>query len=350
VRIRSGAIACAALAVSVTFGATAGAQAQAASKQPQFTTLKADFVPGEKTIFFDDFTDMTAGDPPLHFKSRGAAPELRAAGELRQLTVVQNGTLYPNLTALPANFTYEADVKFDVPQGIARIFLVLYSKEREAAAWSTFVRSNAVDITVSRKLPKYEELGRTPVKLSIAQPVKMALWIQNGRLRIFMNGDKLIDVNQVDLPPIDKVEIRTDISGTGPSVGFRSVRFAESTADFSQAIASGRYITHGILFDTDSDRLKPESASVVQAIAKGLTANADLKLVIEGHTDSAGNAAHNLDLSKRRAEAVKTVLVSQFNVDASRLTTSGLGATKPLDSNDTPQGRAQNRRVELVKQ
>jgi OOP family OmpA-OmpF porin len=348
---KSGILVCAGLAVWVTLSSAPLAQAQAASKQPQFTTLKADFVPGEKTIFFDDFTDMTAGDPPLHFKSRGAAPELRAAGELRQLTAVQNGTLYPNLTALPANFTYEADVKFDVPQGIARIFLVLYSKEREAAAWSTFVRSNAMDITVSRKLPKYEELGRTPVKLSIAQPVKMALWIQNGRLRIFMNGDKLIDVNQVDLPPIDKVEIRTDISGTGPSVGFRSVRFAESTADFSQAIAaSGRYITHGILFDTDSDRLKPESASVVQAIAKGLTANADLKLLIEGHTDSAGNAAHNLDLSKRRAEAVKTVLVSQFNVDASRLTTSGLGATKPLDSNDTPQGRAQNRRVELVKQ
>ena len=63
----------------------------------------------------------------------------------------------------------------------------------------------------------------------------------------------------------------------------------------------------GMLFDTDSDRLKPESASV-QAIAKGLAANADLEFLIEGHTDSAGNAAHNMDLSKRRAEAVKSVL------------------------------------------
>lgn len=349
--LKSGILVCTGLAVWVTVSSAPFAQAPAASKQPQFTMLKADFVPGEKTIFFDDFTDMTAGDPPLHFKSRGAAPELRAAGELRQLTVVQNGTLYPNLTALPANFTYEADVKFDVPQGIARIFLVLYSKEREAAAWSTFVRTNAMDITVSRKLPKYEELGRSPVKVSIAQPVKMALWIQNGRLRIFMNGDKLIDANQVDLPPIDKVEIRTEISGTGPAVGFRSVRFAESTADFSQAIAaSGRYVTHGILFDTDSDRLKPESAYAIQSVAKGLAASPDLKLLVEGHTDGSGNAAHNMDLSKRRAEAVKSVLVSQFNIDAARLTTSGLGATKPLDSNDTPQGRAQNRRVEFAKQ
>ena len=63
-----------------------------------------------------------------------------------------------------------------------------------------------------------------------------------------------------------------------------------------------------------------------------------------------GNAAHNLELSKRRAEAVKAVLVSQFKVDSERLTTAGLGATKPIESNDTPQGRSQNRRVELVKQ
>jgi outer membrane protein OmpA-like peptidoglycan-associated protein len=128
-------------------------------------------------------------------------------------------------------------------------------------------------------------------------------------------------------------------------------RFAESTPDFSQVIgASGRYVSHGILFDTDSDRLKPESGAVIQMIAKGLQASAALKLLIEGHTDSSGDAAHNMDLSKRRAEAVKTVLVSQFQIDAARLTSAGLGSTKPMDKNDTPSGRALNRRVEFVKQ
>ena len=96
--------------------------------------------------------------------------------------------------------------------------------------------------------------------------------------------------------------------------------------------------------------MKPESAPVVQSIARGLDTNPNLRLLIEGHTDSVGNAGQNLDLSKRRAEAVKTVLVTQFKVDAARLTTAGLGASKPIDSNDTPQGRSQNRRVELVKQ
>lgn len=129
------------------------------------------------------------------------------------------------------------------------------------------------------------------------------------------------------------------------------VRFAESAPDFSQTIlSSGRYVTHGILFDMDSDCLKAESAPVIQTIARGLETNPNLKLQIEGHTDSVGAASHNLDLSKRRAEAVKTVLVGQFKIDASRLTAAGLGATKPIDSNDTPQGRSQNRRVEFVKQ
>jgi OOP family OmpA-OmpF porin len=109
-------------------------------------------------------------------------------------------------------------------------------------------------------------------------------------------------------------------------------------------------LTHGILSDTDSDRLKPESAPVIRSVARSLEADPALKLQIEGHTDATGNADRNIDLSKRRAEAVKPVLVSQFKVDPSRLTTVGLGATMPADLNDTPQCRAQNRRVEFVKQ
>ena len=120
--------------------------------------------------------------------------------------------------------------------------------------------------------------------------------------------------------------------------------------DFSQVLASsGRYIVRGILFDTDSDRIKPESAPAIKKIATTLQADPALKLLIEGHTDATGDAAHNLDLSKRRAEAVKAVLVGQFQVDAARLSAAGMGATKPVEPNDTPQGKAQNRRVELVK-
>ena len=327
-----------------------GMQAAGGAQQPELTVVKADFMPGEKTIFYDDFTDMAAGDAPSHFKVRGAAPELRVGGGIHQLTATQTGSLFPNITSLPKNFTYEAEVQFENPYN-ARTALILYSNQKEALIWWINAAPLPSQLIVAVK-GHTEELARKSVQVNWSQPAKIALWVQNGRVRAFINGEKHVDANQVELPAIDKVEIFSRIAGgANQAVGYRSVRFAESTPDFSQVIsASGRYVSHGILFDTGSDRLKPESAAVIQSIAGGLEANPALKLLIEGHTDSLGNADQNLDLSRRRAEAVKAVLISQFKVDASRLTTAGLGATQPIDTNDTPQGRSQNRRVEFVKQ
>ena len=270
------------------------------------------------------------------------------------MTAVQTGSIYPNLTSLPKNFSYEAEVQFENLRN-ARTALILYTltkqkEQKEALIWWINADPKQTQISVAVK-NHTEELARKTVPINWSQPAKIALWIQNGRVRAFINGEKHVDANQVELPEISKVEILSLIAGAGQAVGYRSVRFAESTPDFSQVIASsGRYVSHGILFDTGSDRLKPESATVIQSIARGLETNPNLKLQIEGHTDSVGTAAQNLDLSKRRAEAVKAVLVSQFKVDPARLTTAGLGQTKPIDTNDTPQGRAQNRRVEFVKQ
>jgi outer membrane protein OmpA-like peptidoglycan-associated protein len=206
------------------------------------------------------------------------------------------------------------------------------------------------DVLLVRVRHSGEDLADTSLPVDFSQPVKEAIWIQNGRVRVYINGERVVDVNQVELPPLTGAELGPENYGQG-KLGYRLVRFAESAPDFSQMIASaGRYVTHGILFDTDSDRLKPESAPLIKSVARALETNPNLKLQIEGHTDSTGSADHNLDLSRRRAEAVKAVLVSQFKVDAARLTTAGLGATKPIDSNDTPPGRAQNRRVEFVKQ
>ncbi len=320
-----------------------------ATPQPEFKSLSPAFVPGEKTLFYDDFTDMSAGDAPPHFKVRGAAPDLQAAGAVRQLLVTANGTLTPNLTELPKNFTFEADLKYD---GVKRanMTLVLFSNAKEVFHLATYAGPALLDLVASVRSP-YQELGRKRLPMGWNDVVRFALWVQNGRMRIFVNGEKQLDFNQVDLPPVTKVDFLNSSAIPGQSIGYRMVRFAESAPDFSQTIgSSGRYVTHGILFDTGSDRLKPESAAVIQIIAKGLETNPNLRLRIEGHTDSVGNADQNLDLSRRRAEAVKTVLSAQFGIDASRLTTAGMGATKPLETNDTPQGRSQNRRVEFVRQ
>jgi outer membrane protein OmpA-like peptidoglycan-associated protein len=110
----------------------------------------------------------------------------------------------------------------------------------------------------------------------------------------------------------------------------------------------GRTRVYGINFDTDSDVLKSESKPTIDKIAALLKANAGWALSIEGHTDNTGGEVHNKTLSEQRANAVKTYLVTA-GIDASRLTTAGLGATVPLGDNNTAAGRAQNRRVELAK-
>ena len=111
-----------------------------------------------------------------------------------------------------------------------------------------------------------------------------------------------------------------------------------------------RAVTYGIYFDFAQATLKPESGPVLKEIAQAMKDNPDWKLTVEGHTDNIGGDAYNLDLSKRRALAVKEALVAQYNIAPDRLANDGFGASRPVESNDTLEGRARNRRVELVRQ
>lgn len=112
----------------------------------------------------------------------------------------------------------------------------------------------------------------------------------------------------------------------------------------------GRVEVYGIYFDFDKETIRPESERAIADIAGVLMDNPDWKLKIEGHTDNVGGDAYNLQLSSRRAAAVKATLVARHRIPAGRLITDGLGATKPKASNETLSGRARNRRVELVRQ
>jgi outer membrane protein OmpA-like peptidoglycan-associated protein len=107
---------------------------------------------------------------------------------------------------------------------------------------------------------------------------------------------------------------------------------------------------YGIYFDFASDRLKPESTPVLDEIAQVMEKHPDWKLSVSGHTDNIGGDAYNLDLSKRRAAAVKQALVTRYHIAPDRLTTDGYGASRPVDTDDTLEGRARNRRVELMRE
>ena len=114
-------------------------------------------------------------------------------------------------------------------------------------------------------------------------------------------------------------------------------------------VEEGRFSTTGILFDVNAATIKPESNGVLKEIADAIKSNTGIKIKIIGHTDSDGSDADNLELSRRRAEAVKEALVKEWNIDAAALQTDGKGEGEPVSDNKTKEGKAQNRRVEFVK-
>jgi len=128
------------------------------------------------------------------------------------------------------------------------------------------------------------------------------------------------------------------------------MKIAEGGLDLRRTLMTdGRVSTNGILFDSGSANIKPQSLGIVTQISQVLMQDENIKLNIVGHTDSEGNDEANLKLSKARAEAVKDALINIYNVSANRLQTDGKGESVPVADNASPDGKAQNRRVEFIK-
>jgi OmpA-OmpF porin, OOP family len=125
---------------------------------------------------------------------------------------------------------------------------------------------------------------------------------------------------------------------------------ADAAAFGNDIRATGHAAVYGILFDTGKSTIKPESAQAIGEIAKLLKADSTLKIHVVGHTDNVGDIEGNINLSKDRGEAVLQTLVRDHVIAATRLKSYGCGQFAPVASNDTEEGRAKNRRVELVKQ
>jgi len=168
-------------------------------------------------------------------------------------------------------------------------------------------------------------------------------------VKVYLDEMRVANVPNADLGRTDRVIVHTQASERNPLM-LTNFRIAAGGRELYDALAAeGRVVTHGILFDTGSDRIRPESTPTLKEIGEMLRQHGDLRLRIEGHTDSVGSAEMNQALSERRAASVRRFLEQQFGVDAGRLEAAGLGQSRPVDSNDTPEGRQNNRRVELVR-
>lgn len=170
----------------------------------------------------------------------------------------------------------------------------------------------------------------------------LLVFADNGN---FFGGWWRTDSTVVEHPTLDPLEGKRISSDPGATA---CPQWSPEQQMASELKTKGRVRLYGINFDSDSDVIRDESKPTLDQVASMLQSTADLKLTIEGHTDSTATPEHNQDLSTRRANSVKQYLVGK-GIDAARLDAAGLGATKPVATNDTPLGRAANRRVELVK-
>src|SRR6476661_394477 len=215
----------------------------------------------------------------------------------------------------------------------------------------------------------YEEVATYPLHRVEPQPVMIPVTVNGEKVTLpaihaagtyFDEHTEFFLLDDEDNPM--SLGSRTTSLGGGPPSGSRAVkitfRCSESSARLPVTAAdrlerslreTGRAEVYDIYFDFNSDRIREESDSTLQDIVTVLRRHPDWKLAIEGHTDSIASDRFNLELSQRRAAAVKTALTGRFAISGARLTTAGYGESRPMDRNDTPEGRARNRRVELVR-
>jgi outer membrane protein OmpA-like peptidoglycan-associated protein len=314
-----------------------------AAGQPVMKSTTIEFVPGERTIFFDDFSNIGADEIPPHWAAHDGKLELRTRdGIPAELYAAENVSLTSPAMIVPANFTFELEwtgsgaMEWNFRNGKTVVLTAVVHADTEGRFAS--VQLLGADGSA---------LGSGKIAADTSKPFGFELWAQQRRMGVYLSGQRVVDVNEFQFAGINHFD---EVETKFRDVAIHKVRVAETAPDFSSAInANGKYVTHGISFDADSDRLKPGSAAVLQQIAAGLAKDPQLKLEINVYTDSIGDATRNLELSRMRARAVISVLTAQFGIDATRLAGNGFGAAEPIAPTETPQGRAENQRVEVVK-
>jgi len=187
------------------------------------------------------------------------------------------------------------------------------------------------------------------------KPVHVAIQVQKERLRVWINEHKAFDVPK-GVPTKHKMNQLlfqigiTNYPDDKYGMYVSNIKVAQGLPDTRhKLVEEGKFSTTAILFDVNAATIKPESNGILKEIAGVLNEYKDFKVKIIGHTDSDGTDAANLLLSQKRAAAIKEALVADFSVDAARIETDGKGETVPVGDNKSKEGKAQNRRVEFVK-
>lgn len=307
------------------------------------------FVAGEKTLFEDNFIYAKTEKPLSKWQLAGGKVSLIVQDSANCLSVDEYYTkLYPLLfksKTLPDSFSIEYDTWLDKGyDGNPGIEIHLMNGDKEAV-----ITPNKHDLVVV-----YPDDGRASQENPEAyfgenkfydRWVHISIAVYKNQLKVYLDQYKMIDVQDIRL----KTQRILVTGNTSEHMKILLKNFRVATG-FPQKIKldNGKFITRAIKFDVNKAILKPESITVLKMVQQFLTENPTVSFEIGGHTDSDGDDNYNLKLSQQRADAVKEQLV-KMGIAPSRLTTKGYGETKPVDDNKTPDGKANNRRVEFIK-
>ncbi|GGM99405.1 hypothetical protein GCM10010967_36700 [Dyadobacter beijingensis] len=362
-----------------------GNEAAGASAKTEKPTLKSyskfDFIPGEKIVAVEDFAQDAVGDFPAKWNTNSSGEVVTIEGtEGKWLMLGPEGVFYPEfVTELPENFTLEFNLattsEFSFYTGFLRTVIAevgVPSKEFTKWQWYDGGKKNGVEMGLhpkdaggSQGLAAFNVFGEDGASIMRNEKsfpafhvpehnvVKVSVWRQKARLRLYVDDYKVWDLPRAFDPARKYNFIAFSNHGYHEQANryfISNLRLAVGAPDTrSKLITEGKFSTTGIHFDVNSATIKPESYGTLKDIATVLTENATVKVNIIGHTDSDGDDAANLALSKKRAEAVRAALSGDFGVDGSRMQTDGKGESEPTTPNTTPEGKAGNRRVEFVK-
>ena len=332
---------------------------------------KFDYVPGDELLFFDDFSQDFVGDFPARWNTNGSGEVVKinkVDGNWLQLKSGYNLLYIPDLNNLPEDYTIEFDV---IIQGItrstsstARLSVILsddakFKKGAEHYVEVTipFGQYGAFDF----RAMNYFNRGGGDINSSIKADIRdevlnkphFSISVTKKRYRLWLNEVKYIDIPRFvqELNVLNHIKFHINNFKDGEERLFISnLKVAKGGVDLRRKLLSeGKISTNGILFDSGSANIKPQSYGIIRQISQVLIQDENIKLNIIGHTDSDGKDDTNLKLSKDRANAVKEALIKVYKISGDRLQTDGKGETEPVDDNTTTNGKAQNRRVEFIK-
>lgn len=339
---------------------SAGEPTAATASAPAKTWSKYNFVPGDEIIFEDDLSGEENGEFPSRWDLvTGNAENASLNGE-KIINLGENSIITPLMEKenyLPEVFTVELDAYFNDTYSHWQEYIVRFfpgddshnAVREDLIVYPLKVNKNGASIQslVNGDMKLFEKQGPHEPD-GTAGWKHIAISYNQRALKVFIDEERILNIPNIELSPT-ALSIEALDSQDGHIRAVKNVRIAEGGKKlYDRIVADGKFITRGILFDVNKATVKPESMGVINEIATLMKEHKDLKFSIEGHTDSDGEDALNLKLSEQRALAVRDALAG-LGIDGSRMLAKGMGETVPVSDNTSPEGKANNRRVEFVK-